>query len=297
MKKALYVYNFRSGHQMNINRHMYVFEYLKKGGIELDEFIFDEDDEKIRLKLQTRLFETTYDLIIVYGGDGTLNSVVNVKLKNNFSIPIGLIPGGTCNDFAGGIGLENNVKKCLDIIIAGKIDFFDVGLINENRYFVGTCSGGNFVSVSYKTKREVKKLIGKAAYYFKAMIKALTLKRFKLKITKGDQVIVNSKVIIFIIMNGHQAAGFKRIKKDALMNDGRMDVIVIKECSLLVLPLLFLKAMFGRLEDDKRLISFKFDECKVEIQDKADIEIDGEEYNKSSMHIKIISNLLNVYVL
>lgn len=296
MKKALLVYNFRSGNKNNNGKYTYISEYLKKGDIVVDEFLFDEDDKKVKSKLENRLFETSYDLIVVYGGDGTINSVVNVKLKNNLCIPIGLIPGGTCNDFAGDIGIKNNLMKCLDIIIAGKIRFVDVGLINEERYFVGTCSGGDFVSVSYNTKRPVKRLVGKVAYYFMALIKAPKLKRFDLRISAQDQLLINGKAIIFIIMNGHQAAGFKIIRNVKSMNDGTMDGFVIRDCSLFLLPVLFLKAVFGLLKDDKRLTTFKFSECRVEIMNKVEIEIDGEKYDKSELNIKIIPNLLNVYV-
>ena len=61
-----------------------------------------------------------YSHVIISGGDGTINMVVNIMLSCGVNVPIGIIPSGTCNDFARSIGMPANINKCVDIILAEK---------------------------------------------------------------------------------------------------------------------------------------------------------------------------------
>ena len=69
------------------------------------------------MDLSEAITSDNYDSIIVAGGDGTINTVVNNMFNAGIDVPLGLIPCGTSNDFAASIGLTGNIKKCIDIII------------------------------------------------------------------------------------------------------------------------------------------------------------------------------------
>ena len=51
------------------------------------------------------------DLAVVAGGDGTLNYAVNSMMRNGLSLTLGILPAGTANDFAGALGMSNNILK------------------------------------------------------------------------------------------------------------------------------------------------------------------------------------------
>lgn len=62
------------------------------------------------------LKEEDFDYVVVSGGDGTVNSIASILLDNNIDIPVGVIPAGTCNDFARSLNIPTDMKKCLDIV-------------------------------------------------------------------------------------------------------------------------------------------------------------------------------------
>ena len=59
------------------------------------------------------------DLVVVAGGDGTLNYVVNSMMHNGLSFALGILPAGTANDFAGALGMSNNILKAARQIAHG----------------------------------------------------------------------------------------------------------------------------------------------------------------------------------
>src|SRR6266446_643197 len=80
------------------------------------------------LKLATKAAEHGYDLVIAYGGDGTLNQVVNgvMHAKGQHSI-VGLIPGGTANVWAGEIGVPGDPVKAALRLVDSNVRKVDIG--------------------------------------------------------------------------------------------------------------------------------------------------------------------------
>lgn len=97
-----------------------------------------------------------FDVVAVFGGDGTLNEATNGLMCLAFKPVISYFPTGTMNDFGTNFGLTNNMKQCAKIACQGKIEEFDVGKMNS-RYFNYVAGFGAFCNVSYETKQELKK--------------------------------------------------------------------------------------------------------------------------------------------
>ena len=55
-------------------------------------------------------YGTDIDILFILGGDGTVNELVNGVMRHDLSIPIGIIPGGTFNDFTKTLNLDSNFK-------------------------------------------------------------------------------------------------------------------------------------------------------------------------------------------
>ena len=79
-----------------------------------------------------------YDIIIAAGGDGTINEVINGLLpaaKDGPSLPFGILPIGTANDFNLMAGLPADIETSVAVIAAGHTRLIDAGLTN-GRYFI-----------------------------------------------------------------------------------------------------------------------------------------------------------------
>ena len=71
------------------------------------------------------------DLAVVAGGDGTLNYVVNSMMRNGLSLKLGILPAGTANDFAGALGMSNNILKAARQIAYGTPEPIDCGKVEQ----------------------------------------------------------------------------------------------------------------------------------------------------------------------
>ena len=103
------------------------------------------------------------DLMVVAGGDGTVNYVVNAMKNKGLDIPLGVIPAGTANDFAGALGMSRHPLEAARQIASGAVDRVDCGCVN-GLYFVNIFSFGIFTTTSQRTPDQRKHKIGKLAY-------------------------------------------------------------------------------------------------------------------------------------
>lgn len=236
-----------------------------------------------------------YSSVIISGGDGTINVVVNIMLSNGINIPIGIIPSGTCNDFARSIGMPASIDKCVDIILSGKMLDIDVGLVNDEAYFLNTCAGGILVDVSYNTSGEMKRNIGSLAYYLKALAEISNTKPFHLKLTTENECI-ELDALMFIILNGRHVGGFNNIAWKADLTDGLMDIIIIKNCWHIDLAGILIKVLANELARDKNIINLKAKKCSIEGNDDVALSLDGEKGPNLPITVEFINKKLSVYV-
>ena len=101
-----------------------------------------------------------YDLIVVCGGDGTLNEVITGLMGSKVSCPLGYIPSGTLNEWSQGLGISKNIAKAANDIVNGNVIPLDIGKFDD-KYFSYTASFGAFTSASYSAPQEIKNVLGK----------------------------------------------------------------------------------------------------------------------------------------
>ena len=267
MQNDIEVSVFRAGKNTNL------YEYLK-----------DSDEEG------------TYG-IVVAGGDGTINRVVNVVMKNNIKTPIGVIPAGTSNDFAKHIKMPNNFSECVEKILAGNIQKVDVGLAND-KYFINVCSAGLFTNASQKVDVNLKNVIGKLSYFITAVDQLFKFKPFDVRIETKDRVYEKEKINLFLIFNGSSAGGIDKFTIDSSIHDGLLDVLIIKKCKVAEMPNLLTKVLSGKHFEDKHIIYLKEDWIKInKLRGKCDDpDVDGEEGPKFPLEVKCIKSGLSMFL-
>ena len=104
-----------------------------------------------------------FDAVVCYGGDGTLNHVINGYMQHELDVPIGYFPAGSTNDFAKSIGLMDGVLENAQTIVDGNVFRYDIGSFNDV-YFNYVAAFGAFTEVAYDTSQSFKNAIGHAAY-------------------------------------------------------------------------------------------------------------------------------------
>ena len=118
MDRGLLIYNPFSGDQSVTQKLDYIVGRFQDKGKLLQPYRIMTDVEK---DISNILSNTEFKFIVAAGGDGTLNSVSNIILKHDIGIPMGIIPAGTCNDFASILDIPSDLEESLDIILGGNI--------------------------------------------------------------------------------------------------------------------------------------------------------------------------------
>lgn len=236
-----------------------------------------------------------FDVVAVFGGDGTLNEATNGLMKLKHKPVISYFPTGTMNDFGTNFGLTNDMKQCANIACVGHIESFDVGKINS-RYFNYVAGFGAFCNVSYETKQELKKQIGNLAYIIKALHEIPNLHPYHVKMNLDGKVF-EKNLMFGLIINGNRVAGFEMVEQaDNTFKDGLFDIILVEHTPN---PLELYNYPLGVLHPElnmKYVERYQAKSIIIESQEKLAWTLDGEEGEETLVaRVENISQALQIY--
>ena len=236
-----------------------------------------------------------FDVVAVFGGDGTLNEATNGLMKLKHKPVISYFPTGTMNDFGTNFGLTNDMKQCANIACVGHIESFDVGKINS-RYFNYVAGFGAFCNVSYETKQELKKQIGNMAYIIKALHEIPNLHPYHVKMNLDGKVF-EKNLMFGLIINGNRVAGFEMVEQaDNTFKDGLFDIILVEHTPN---PLELYNYPLGVLHPElnmKYVERYQVKSIIIESQEKLAWTLDGEEGEETLVaRVENISQALQIY--
>ena len=285
--------------QKDIEYKAYVTKY---GGhaSELAARISEMDDDDIRL--------------VVVGGDGTISEVLN-GITDFERIRFGVIPTGSGNDFARGLGIPKNTDEALDMMLSSTrgmtIDLGEVTTESGYKRLFGISSGIGLDAIvckkmiNSKVKGFLNKFrIGRFAYIFLTIQTLFSMETYKVKVwmklrnEEGGEQSLSFKDLIFLAaMNFPAEGGGVPMNPGAKADDGLLSVCSVsgipKWRTFFMLPVLMKAKHVGKkgfmLKDVEYLV-FDADRPMV-------LHGDGE-YLGDEKHIemKVLRNTLNVMV-
>ena len=219
-------------------------------------------------------------VLVVSGGDGTVNQVVNTLMRHKKDVPLGIIPAGTANDYATYLKMPKDPRAAAEAIVNGRIIKSDLGMVN-GRYFINVCGAGLLANVSQQIDTQFKDALGKLAYYLKGLGQLPNFMSTPLRITtvtSGATKVLEDEFFLFLILNGGGAGGFDRLSVTARIDDGMLDFIGFKAMSMIDVAAIFLKVLTGDYLDDRRVVFLREKELFIEHikGEQIDTDIDGE---------------------
>lgn len=245
------------------------------------------------LELFTNLDEKKYHGIVVAGGDGSVNEVINGIKKSGINIPLGIMPWGTVNDFAFYLGMTKNIEHCCNVICNGKTRKIDIGIVN-NECFINVIGAGYFAEVAHKTRTDLKNIMGKLAYYLKGIEGIPNLKPIKIDVL-GTNISWNGEAYLLLILNTPSAGGFSNMAPKASIDDGKLDIIILKSCNIAELIPLILKILKNEHLNDPNIISLQADKLIVNCKEAIETDVDGEKGPSMPLDISVSRNSLKVF--
>ncbi|MDO5718375.1 MAG: diacylglycerol kinase family lipid kinase [Tissierellia bacterium] len=238
-----------------------------------------------------------YDMIIISGGDGTVNEVANAIGETKSHIPVAILANGTVNDFAKYLEIPTKAEEFVDMIEKGNYIDVDLGSINGH-YFANVAGVGTMTEVAHEVDKESKAVFGKMAYYLEGLKKfpEMLKKSMCLKL-EADSFEYEGEAILCIISNTTSIGGFKHLAPKARITDGYFDVLLIKKMDFLSTADVFFKSLTGDHVDDDRVLYFHTDHLKVTSTDEdIDVDIDGEYGGKIPLEFKVTPQQFRVII-
>lgn len=243
-----------------------------------------------------------YEGVIAAGGDGTLFEVVNGLMAHHADerIPFGVIPVGTGNAFSRELGLlPTDWQKGIDIISLNQTRDIDLGQAktsSDSFYFLNIIGMG-FVVDAGRTTLKIKKL-GKSAYTLATLWETAKLKKHPIKLTlvneQGKTEYFDEQLIFVEVANSRYTGTSFLIAPDAKIDDGLLDVIILKKISRPKILSLFPTIYSGKHVNYKEIEARKVKSITIETQQPMPLMPDGEFIGETPVTIECMPSALKL---
>jgi diacylglycerol kinase (ATP) len=245
----------------------------------------DGNYDFVKQKIET---EQVTDVVIC-GGDGTVNQVVNFLAHTN--VQFGIIPMGSGNGLALAAGIPKASAKALEIVFTGKAVLTDGFMVNEH-FACMLCGLGFDAQVAHQFADQPKRGLGTYAslttrHFFNA-------KPYPFRVN-ANKLEFSTEAFFLSIANSNQFGNNFTIAPQAILSDGLLDVVIVKKIAK---PLLLLTVMrqvlAGRIRKiensmNSPVIYFQTEELFISNPAEAPIHIDGEPWEcHRQLHIKVL---------
>lgn len=192
-------------------------ECLRSRGFELIEESSAKPDSLPNL---IRQYREQVDLVIIGGGDGTINAAADGLIDTQ--LPLGVLPLGTANDLARTLKLPNTLEAACEVIAAGQLQAIDLGWVN-GKHFFNVASLGLSVRITERLNREAKRRWGVLAYAMTAAQVMFQSRPFFADVWV-DGAHQRVRTVQIAVGNGRHYGGGLTVAEDAAIDDQRLDV-------------------------------------------------------------------------
>lgn len=225
------------------------------------------------------------DILVIIGGDGTVNEVIS-GIRQLSKVTVGYVPSGSGNDFARGLQIPSDPEKALRILEQRHCVEIDIGRVNTGgkiRRFAISSGIGFDAAVCHEVQRSgTKKFLnflrlGTLTYMITALRQLFSFREFQLEFACEDrQKICFDRVLFAAAMNMKFEGGGVRFCPDADCADGKMDWIVVEGMPGWKRLMIFPMAIFGRHTGFREVHIRKVQAVLLKTDRKVPVHMDGE---------------------
>ena len=246
---------------------------LREAGHDVEPSLTFEEGDATRFARSAA--ESGVDLMIAAGGDGTVNEVVNGVAGTDWRGPLGIIPLGTANDFALGLGLPEDVAAAFEVARSGSDREVDLAQVND-RWFINVSTGGVAATATGDTPQDTKRLLGPLAYLVTGVQKLPDLEPLSVQISAGAGEEFAGEIMMYAVGNGRRTGAGSQVTPEAELDDGELDVLIVPGMTRMEFMALAPRIRAGSHLSDSRIRYFRTDELTVESGRDLSVNADGE---------------------
>ncbi|WP_404451188.1 YegS/Rv2252/BmrU family lipid kinase [Virgibacillus necropolis] len=238
-------------------------------------------------------FAESVDIIVILGGDGTIHACINSIAPLEKRPIIGILPGGTSNDFSRMLGTSQNLKQAAEGIAQGDIVDIDLGKTRD-RYFLNFWGIGFVSEASQNIDPDQKKSFGVLSYYMSTLRTVNQAETFTYTI-KTDAEIYDGEAVLILVLNGRFMGTKELPVTTADPSDGKMDVLIIKTPNLASFrEFLSMNKPTTDTNQLSEVIHFQAKSLEIETDLEKEVDMDGEVNGTTPESITMLHNHLKM---
>lgn len=231
------------------------------------------------------------DYVIAIGGDGTVNEVARTLVGSNATL--GIVPLGSGNGLARDLHIPLNLKKALSIIKEENVIDIDYGIAND-RIFFCTCGMGFDALVSEQAAKASKR---GSLMYFKTMLDTFFSQKPEYYTVTCPEGTFEDEAFVITCANAGQYGYNAYIAPNADVQDGLMNIVILKPLSLLDAPKAGLQLISKNIDRNKKMIQILTSEAVIKRTRKGAMHLDGDYLEgDEEIHVRVVPKGLKVLV-
>lgn len=240
-------------------------------------------------ELACEAVEEKVDIVVAVGGDGTVNEIGRALV--NTEVVMGIIPLGSGNGLGRDLGISVDPQKAIDVISENNVQKIDYGIANGHVFFC-TCGVGFDADVAEKALNQRKR--GMLMYVKNAVNTYFDsdVKDYEIVCPNGS---IQTKAFVVTCANAAQYGYNAYIAPHANIQDGQMNIAILKPLGLLDVPRTSLQLFTKKLDQNKKMIELITPKAIIKRAEAGFMHIDGDAImTDKDIEVEIVSKGINV---
>ncbi|MGB8004876.1 MAG: diacylglycerol kinase family protein [Gaiellaceae bacterium] len=241
-------------------------------------------------------------LLVVVGGDGSVNEVANGVAQHN-DVELAVIPRGTGWDFARSLGIPHNADRAIEVALSGRARTIDLGRATYHlwaggegqSWFANVGSAGMSGAIAQRANDTTKALGGKVSYVWATFAVFARWANSEIEVTVDEET-RRARMHDVVVANGPYFGGGMKICPDAKPDDGAFDVLLIGDITKRDLAVTLPKIFRGTHLPHPKAELLRGAVVTVDSAVQLPIELDGEQPGTTPARFELAANALKVRV-
>lgn len=266
---------------------------FQKAGVDWDLRLTKGENHAYRL---TELaVQEGYDIVAVYGGDGSVREVANALMGGN--VPMAILPGGTANVMSVELGIPADLTQACELACSedAEVRIVDVGATSHGNFILRVGVGLEAEMVE-GADRDLKGRIGSLAYAFSALqaLQQPVLSTYKLNLD-GEELEVEGLTCL-ICNSGSIGQGTFTLSPKVSVSDGLLDVFVLRSADITTITGVIRDVLARNDANRETFQHWQAERVRVEASPNQNVQADGESLGETPIEAYIIPGALKVLV-
>ena len=242
--------------------------------------------------------ENSDSLLVVIGGDGTVNEVANGIAGTDAEIAV--LPCGTGQDFGRTHGIPSRFDDAVRVALGSETHTIDLGRVElgdgTSRYFANVGSAGMSGAVARRANAMTKRLGGRATFFYALTREFLAWHNTRVVVELEDGSRREGPMHDVIVANGRYHGGGMQLAPDARQDDGAFDVVTIGDVSKLDFVTTAPKLYSGRYLSHPKVELLRSSTVSVDSDEPLPLEVDGEPIGTTPARFEAVPSALRLRV-